>query len=135
MKTKKQLVIYELLSFIVMLLPIIIIFIVKWEDYTKQNNGFSLAFGGICCVIFCFLLAKGKFKMPTQNIFTFAIFFMLVCILEPLLKDLKLISCMALLGQILYTLFFEFKVKKLRKQIKNEELSEIITSSIKKSEE
>lgn len=106
------------LGFLVLVAPMLTVVILKWDVYTEQTYGgtVKLTAGGILAAIFLFLMVLGKLHMP-RGIIIAGVIFALACLLEAVLRDLKLLSGMFLLGETLYYIFFQTVLKRMREQI------------------
>ena len=111
MKLKVKYVVLTLASFIVLTAPLLIVLCVKWDTYTTSysyGGTIKLTAGGVMAVGFLIMMLLGKLKMP-RGIIIAGVVFMFAWLLESILKDLKLLSGMFLLGETLYYIFFHFK--------------------------
>ncbi len=98
-------------SFIVSIAPLLICLIVNWSRYTKTpQDTIKLCLGGAIAVTFLFLKVIGKLHMP-RRIVLFSIVFSMVYLLQAILNDLLLLSFMALLGEILDSVFFQRAIR------------------------
>ena len=77
------------------------------------------------------MLVKDKINLGDQKIFKFLIIFIFCYIFEPFLVDLKIISFMAFLGVLINGLIFEWRIKKIKKEIELNNTAQIINLSIK----
>lgn len=119
LKTKRN--ILYVASIVVRILPLIILFAVKWNDWvvgsseTKEVSNFKLAFGGIMALIFIALAVIDKLPKPNGLIFPSFLFIICIC-LENILADLKLILGMYIVGGAL-SLILDQIIKEYNKQI------------------
>jgi hypothetical protein len=103
-------------------MPLIIAFAINWDKYvvykgaSKVSTGISLSVGGILCV--CLVVLSLIDKLPKVNgIFFTSFVFIIICLLEPLLQDLKLLWGVFLLGKLIDAIFFELPIKKVKQDI------------------
>lgn len=122
-KTKKapnlklRLVFLYIGSFIVSVAPLLVILILRWNNYTKTpGDTVKLCFGGVICLFFVFLKVIGKLKMP-RRIVLFGIVFLMAYLLKALMDDLILLSGMALAGEVLDLVCFQHFVKVTKENI------------------
>ena len=92
-KTKKQpnlklrLVFLYIGSFIVSIAPLLVILIIRWDNYTKTpGDTVKLCVGGVLCLFFVFLKVIGKLQMP-RRIVLFGIVFVMAYLLQALMND------------------------------------------------
>lgn len=104
-------------SFIVSIAPLVICFALNWGDYTKKpSDTIRLSLGGIVLVTIIFMKVIGKLKMP-RRIVSFGIAFILAYLLQAILKDLLLLTGMALLGEFIDYIFFQRSIKKIKENM------------------
>lgn len=120
MKLHKKIILLEILSTIVTVLPLLILFMINYQDYTKKVSPFGLSLTGIVYVIFVYLTVKNKLKLENQKTLKFLIFFIFCYVFEPFLADLKIISFMAFVGVLVNNIFFENKIKRLKRMLERE---------------
>ena len=126
-------------SMLVQILPLLIAFAINWDAYviekgenSKISMGISLTFGGILCAVLVLLSIVDK--MPkTNGVFFATLVFIIICFLEPLLKDLKLLWGMFLLGKALDWIFFSSAIKKVKEAIFIEKNASETTKQVKEA--
>lgn len=126
MKLKVKYALLVLASFIVLTAPLLIVLCVKWDTYTTSysyGGTIKLTAGGVMAVGFLIMMLLGKLKMP-RGIIIAGVVFIFAWLLESILKDLKLLSGMFLLGETLYYIFFQTALKRVQKQIRGGDTSE-----------
>ena len=135
-KTKKQpnlklrLVFLYIGSFIVSIAPLLVILIIRWDNYTKTpGDTVKLCVGGVLCLFFVFLKVIGKLQMQ-RRIVLFGIVFVMAYLLQALMNDLILLSGMALAGEVLDMLFFQYFIKKTKEKILIEKTADATTSKV-----
>ncbi len=117
MKRRVKLLIAQLFSFMVAILPLIVVFIVNRERYfINVAAGVKLATGGIIVIVLMLANALGRLKVP-GGIMAYLIVFLLSYLLEAILNDLAILSGAALLGAVVDYLIMRPIVKKLREDI------------------
>lgn len=96
-------------------------------EYVQKNNGsvLSLTIGGIIAIILIAVSVLGRLKLPGR-IWFFALLFLMVCLLEPVLADLKLLSGMALAGEGINSAVFSPQVKRMTEQTSMEKQAKVI---------
>ena len=129
-KAKRYLILLYIGSFIVSLAPLVFIMAWNWGDYTKTpGDTVKLCFGGVLILIFVFLKVIGKLKMP-RRIVLFGIVFILSYLFQAILKDLIIISGMALLGEFLDCVLFQRPIKVLKEKIVIEKTADSTASKV-----
>lgn len=109
---KTRLVFLYIGSFLVSIAPLLVVLILRWDNYTKTpGDTVKLCFGGAICLFFVFLKVIGKLKMP-RRIVLFGVVFVMAYLLQALMDDLILLSGMALAGELLDLLCFQHFIKK-----------------------
>ena len=131
MKLRRKLILYEILSTLTLVLPLLILFVKNKDHYLKNVTPLGLSLTGIICVIFAIILVKDKINLGDQKILKFLIIFIFCYIFEPFLVDLKIISFMAFLGVLINGLIFEWRIEKIKKEIEVNNTAQIINLSIK----
>lgn len=135
-KTKKapnlklRLILLYIGSFIVSIAPLLVILILRWDNYTKTpGDTTKLCIGGIICLFFVFLKVIGKLQMP-RRIVLFGIVFLMAYLLKALMDDLILLSGMALAGEVLDLIFFQHFIKVTRENILVEKTATATSSKL-----
>lgn len=129
-KLKRKLVFLYVGSFLVSIAPLLIVFFMRWSDYTKTpEDTIKLCVGGLTCLFFIFLKVIGKLQMP-RRIVLFGVVFILVYLLKAILEDLLILSGMALLGELLDMLLFQKNIKTIRENILIEKTSTVTTKKV-----
>ena len=126
MKTRKKLILYEILSVITLVLPLLILLYIKRDEYLKVVTPLTMSLSGIICIVFAFLMVKDKLQFGEQRILKFLIFFIFCYVFEPFLADLKIISFVAFIGVTVNYILFENKIKQLKKLLDIELTATII---------
>ena len=110
-------------SFIVSISPLLTVLISRWGVYTKTpEDTVKLCIGGLFCLFFIFLKVIGKLKMP-RRIVLFGVVFVLVYLLQAILDDLLIISGMALMGELVDTIFFQSAIRRTKEGVLIEKTS------------
>ena len=117
MKHKLKYAVLVVLGFLVLVAPMLTVVILKWDVYTHQSYGgtLKLTAGGVIAAVFLFLMILGKLRMP-RGVVIAGVIFAMTWLLEAILRDLKLLSGMFLLGETLYYIFFQTVLKRMREQ-------------------
>ena len=134
-KLWRQYILWGLASFASVVAPLLTVLIVNRERYfTDVQAGVKLGLGGLLCVAFLAILIFGKMKAP-PSIFLFAFVFLLAWLMEPLFKDLKLLSAVALAGKAVDWIFFTPRLRRVRDQIKMHEQADVTADATAKAME
>ncbi len=133
MKNKVKLAFLYVGSFLISIAPLAVAVGINFGRYTQTTaSSFSLCFGGVIACVFALLKALGKLPKSTKRVFTYGALFAVVCLLEPLIYDIKLLSGMALLGEALDTVIFMPLIAYRKKKNSEDRLSALVD---KKTEE
>ncbi len=133
--TNAKIVMFEICGFIISILPLLIVLMANRERYFCDiSSGIRLGFGAIIVIVFIFLKAMDKIKMPGATV-GFLIVFILSYLLEAVLKDLTLLSGCALLGQVLDLIIFQPIIKQLKEKNEEEKAEKVSQSIANKIEE
>lgn len=125
MKRRTKLRLLELARVIVVLTPLVIVVILNRNDYFYNAAAtVKMTIGGCVAVVLTVLLSFDKVRIRSRALL-FGIIFGLAYALEPLLVDLKILSGAALAGEIINAIFFESRIKRLRRLWEAEEAAEI----------
>lgn len=116
-KYKLRLFFLYVFSFLASVLPVAVAFALKLPEYTKTvEETVKLSVGGVIIVALIIIKLIGKLKMP-RRVVLFAMVFLLCYLLEGILKDLFLLSGLALLGEVIDFLIFQNAIKRTREAI------------------
>lgn len=127
---KTRLVFLYIGSFIVSIAPLVFCFVWNWKDYTKTpGDTVKLTFGGIMLAVLVFMKVIGKLKMP-RRIVSFGIVFVMAYLLQAVLKDLLLLSGMALLGEFIDYVFFQKAIKKTKEDMLIGKTADVTTAQV-----
>ena len=135
MNTKKpnlklRLVFLYIGSFIVSIAPLVFCFAWNWGDYTKTpGDTVKLSLGGLILFTLVFMKVIGKLKMP-RRIVSFGIVFVMAYLLQAVLKDLLLLSGMALLGEFIDYVFFQKAIKRTKENILIGKTADVTTAQV-----
>lgn len=118
MSQKKKLYSLYIASFIVSVLPLIIVVAFNFEHYTKTpKSTISLTVGGVMALILMGLKAINKLPKIASSPIKIGIVLLIVCLLEPLILDLKLFLVALFIGATLDSLIFSGRIKNLKEEI------------------
>lgn len=95
---KARLIILYGLSLFLSILPLGAYFIINHDKYVGAG-GIKLLFGGIIIAFIMVLKTLKKLKMPS-GVWFFGILFLLAYLMESVLADLKMLTFLALVGEI-----------------------------------
>ena len=134
MKPKSKLILLEILSFVVSITPILVVVICKWEEYVPTTYATcKLTIGLIASVIFMALKAMGRLKFPEKRVVSYSIVFIMAYLLSAIMKDIVLLSGMALLGEIVDLIFLQRPIKKLREEIVISKTSDAVAKKVEET--
>ncbi|MBQ8357098.1 MAG: hypothetical protein IJX39_04745 [Clostridia bacterium] len=135
LKLWRQYILWGLASFASLVAPLTAVLIVNRERYfTTVQAGVKLGIGGLLCVAFLALLIFGKMKAP-GSIFLFAFVFLLAFLMEPIFKDIKLLSGVALAGKAVDWIFFAPRLRRVREKIRMHEQADVTADATVKAME
>ena len=123
LRTKRNLL--YVTSWVLRVLPLVILFAVKWENWVIESAesesvaNFKLATGGILVLAFIALAVVDKLPKPNGLVFP-TMLFLLSYALAPILKDITLILGMYVLGGILSLIVDQF-IKEIKRKINIED--------------
>lgn len=130
-KMKAKLVLLHISSFVVSILPIVLIVAFNWNHYVKTpSSTVSLAVGGSLAMLFLLAKALGKLPDKTKRVVKYGVFFGLVILLDPIIQDLKILSGGAFLGELLDSVFFERQIKKLKQNLQADNTATMTVNKI-----
>ncbi len=120
-KLWRSFILWGIASFTALVTPLITVLIINRERYfTTVQDAVKLTAGGLLCFLFLAIVVFGKVRAP-GGLFLCAFVFVLSCLLEPLLKDMKLLSGMALVGACTDWIFFAPRVRRCREKLRMDE--------------
>lgn len=121
MTLKEKRIILCVTSWCLRILPLLILFICKWNTWIVRTEGnvasqVSLTIGGIMCACFAGLAVADKLPKPNNIMFPCFFFVILIC-LKSILNDLILILGMYILGSVLSMIVDLFIKETKRKEV------------------
>lgn len=128
-KKKKKLsfrakyILYSMLKFTLLFLPLIIVILINFKDYFYHYDGWKVALGfiiGSICVILV-ILKEATFLKGTWGI---GIVFIVSYLLKPIINDIVLISGAMFLGKLLANLV-NYKVVRYKRLMEKKEEADI----------
>ena len=121
---------WGLLSFVSLIGPLLTVLLINRDRYfTSVAATVKLTVGGLICVVFLLLLIFGKIKAP-GSLFLFAFVFLLACLLEPIFKDLKLLSGVAMAGKTVDWIFFAPRLRRCRDKLRMNEQATVTADAV-----
>ena len=124
-KLMRRYVLLCIASFIVLISPLVSVLIAKREVYfTKITDVWKISIGGGICLLLILLMILGKLRVP-GGVVALAVVCILSWLLDPILDDLFLLSCCALSGKVVDWIFFEPRIRRLRKLLDMHEQANI----------
>ena len=125
MKRRTKLRLLEISRVIVILTPLLVVVILNRNDYFySPTSTVSMTLGGCVAIVLALLLSFDKIHIRSRLVLI-GLLFGLVWALEPLIIDLKLLLGAAFGGEIINTIFFEGRIKRMRRLSEAEEAAEI----------
>ena len=105
-------------GFAVSVAPLAVVVGMKWGEYTHTvTRSVSLGIGGVLAIVLSLLKALGKLPEKTKPVVKYGVAFGLVCLLDPLIADLKLLLGAAFMGEAMDFLMFSWQVNRVNMQI------------------
>ena len=124
MKTNKsRYIFYKWLSFLIYIIPLVVLFIIKRDDYITESGGKTVSFFGYMVVIFVIVAFKDKvltFAKKNTILTVSVIIFTIAWVMKYLANELLLISAVSLIGSLISTIIepvvgvYEAKLEKER---------------------
>lgn len=134
METKTKLRWLQCASFLSTLTPLAIAVGINWDTYTKTTSStISITIGGVIAIIMTLLAVKGHLKAPAQRIWTYVFIFVMACLLEPIIMDIKLLSGMLLAGEGINLACFDRFVKKTAQEVEQERIANTTNNAVKQA--
>ena len=129
-KCKKRLARLSVLGFIFSTLPVVLCLIIKWNDYVSTvGEGVKLAFGAIFSLLCIAVMAIGKLRLPGGFVL-FAFVFVISYLLEAVLRDMVLISFLAMVGAAVDSFLFSPLIKRERARLNIEKTADTTTRQV-----
>ena len=129
LKVKKALL--NALSFIVSIAPIVVAFAFKFGEYTKTvKGGVSLAIGGVLAVVLILLKVLNKTPKKVHRVVKYGIVFVLLYLLQGLLKDAVLLCGCAFVGEFLDFAIFTIPLKRINEKITTEKTADAVADKV-----
>lgn len=105
-------------SFLMTLAPLAVVVGLNWAHYTQTTaSTVSLSAGGGLAAIVFGLKAAGRLPKNMSSIIKYGIAFGIICLLEPLILDAKLLVGAALAGEIGDKVIFSYPIKRVSETI------------------
>ena len=125
MKRRTKLRLLEISRVIVILIPLMVVVIINRNDYFySPTSTVSMTLGGCVATVLALLLSFDKIHIRSRLVLI-GLLFGLVWALEPLIIDLKLLLGATFGGEIVNSIFFESRIKRMRRLWEAEEAAEI----------
>lgn len=122
MTLKQKKIFLYVTSWVLRILPLVILFIVKWDTWVSESGtstsvaNFKLATGGVMVMFFIALAVMDK--LPKPNGLIFPTILLIICYsLQSILQDLTLILAMYVLGGVLSLIVDQFIKDTKRKEL------------------
>ena len=123
-------ILWGIASFVSLVGPLATVLLVNRERYfITVHDAVRLTIGGFLAALFLLVLIFGKVRAPS-SIFLFAFVFLLACLLEPIFKDLKLLSGVALAGKTVDWIFFAPRVRRCREKLRMDEQANVTARAV-----
>lgn len=121
-------------SFVVSILPIVILLIVKWDDYVKSvpAGGLKLTIAGIIASVVLLFKVTGHLNIKSHFVWYvgLALFFWLI---KSMANDLSLVFVCAAVGDGVDEIFFQTAIKKERQRIAMDKQADVIVDKLGKA--
>lgn len=129
-KYKGRLFLLYILSFLSSVLPLGICLFLKREEYFKTvGESVKLALGGTILLLFVIIKVLGKLRIPGRSAL-FGIVFVLSYLLESVLRDLTLLSGLALLGECIDQMLFQGSIRRTKELMLIEKSADVTSEKI-----
>lgn len=113
-------------SFLTTIAPLAVIIGLNWSHYTQTTaSTVSLSAGGGLAAIVFGLKAAGRLPKNMSSIIKYGIAFGIICLLEPLILDAKLLVGAALAGEIGDKVIFSYPIKRVSETIPMERAAKL----------
>ncbi len=110
-------VLLQVSGFLASIAPIAVILGLKWDTYTATTtSSISLGIGGAISLVLILIKSLGKIPKNIHPIIKYVVALVLVFALDPIIQDLKLLLCAAIVGELI-DLPIEHQVKATQKVI------------------
>ena len=121
-------------SFVISIAPLAAVIGVNFGRYTATRaGGFSLAIGGIVIFLITLLKALGRLPKAVNRTVRYGVAFVLVCLLEPIIFDLKLIVGAAFLGELLDVLIFPYLISREKRRHNEKNIASAVREELSNS--
>ena len=126
-----RLILLRIGSFIVSALPLVILFVVRFDTYTATPaQTVKLCFGGVLALTLILLNVLKRLKFPNGFVLCVTML-ILVYFLKDVLVDILLILLMETIGQLIDFLVFSFAIKKTEEERTAQKTADKTTEEIK----
>jgi hypothetical protein len=113
-------------SFLMTIAPLAVVVGLNWSHYTQTTaSTVSLSAGGGLAAIVFGLKAAGRLPKNMSSIIKYGIAFGIICLLEPLILDAKLLVGAALAGEIGDKVIFAYPIKRVQETIPMERAAKL----------
>ena len=132
MSTKVKLRLTQGAGFVASVAPLATAVGINWDHYIQTDKSpIGLTIGGILLVFLIAVQALGQARKVFGNgIVVSGFIFVLVCLLEPILMEAKLLTGMMLAGQGVNTIVFQPIVGKIKAQAQTETTAKVTAESL-----
>ena len=131
-KLKRKIILMEILSFVLTILPLIITVVCRLDVYVKTpGDAVKLSVGGIIVLVLLFFKAIGKLKMPAKRVVLYLFFLCLCYFLQAILNDAMLLLAMATLGEVLDIIICQHLLRKWKEDLLLEKGATKTTAKVK----
>ncbi|MBQ9743492.1 MAG: hypothetical protein IJW19_00010 [Clostridia bacterium] len=128
---KRKLCMLYIASFVSTVAPLTIYIVINKDKYISTVvDSVKLSAGFVICAILMLLKIMDKLKIPSGTT-TYAIVFLLSYLLDAILKDLIILSFLALVGEMIDILFFRIPIKRLKDRIHTDKIARATSSQVK----
>lgn len=132
-KLKKRIILMQMLSFLVSILPLLITVVLRWDNYIqKPSDAVKLSIGGIVIIVLIFLKAIGKLRMPQKRVIIYSFMLVMCYLLSTILNDITFLIFMATIGEVLDLVICQPILNKAKEQLVLEKNADATTNRMKK---
>lgn len=120
-------------SFLVSILPLAILFVVRWGQYVKSvpAGAFRLTLGGIMIAVV--LVLKITHHLKIHSLCVFFVACALFCwLMQAVLNDMMVIFICAAVGQAVDEIFFQTAIKKKRQELEMDKEAQMLAERLDK---
>lgn len=133
MRAKKKAILFKILAFVFLLLPLTTLIVIKRDTYFAiKGESIKLSLGLIIALIFALMCLLGKVK-KLNGIIILAILEVICFLLQSLMNDILIIIPCAIVGEMFYMIFNSFYKKywEIYKLSRNASIDEAVRQEVR----